>query len=422
MNRSAFTICLVIALNLISFSFGRAQWTFQPSVVTTTLTDIKMIDSLTAIAVGISGKIIKTIDKGKHWTIVQSGTQANLKAVDFRTKLEGYAVGDHVVCHTTDGGETWSSSAATDSYTAIAFGGNYPGAPIFFGTYYGYTHFSYDNGATWTEAHMGGGPIIAIANKSVLNAPFTIIASQDSVFQTFNGLQWTTARTGTDVAWDVLETGDLRWSTQFLVGWGGNPGPTPVFLRRTPTDTLWEYLGLKKLPYPLFLFDVQAFPDTPLVYVCGNTGKFLKSTDNGDTWISSNLPTRQFLRALSFYTHDNGFIVGDSGVIFHTDNGGITNAIQSDIKNIPTRTFLAPNFPNPFNPTTRVQFFLDEGAFVCLKIYNVLGMEIESLLSEWRLPGEYSFSWNASKYASGIYFCRLSTSRVSIMQKMVLAK
>jgi hypothetical protein len=89
---------------------------------------------------------------------------------------------------------------------------------------------------------------------------------------------------------------------------------------------------------------------------------------------------------------------------------------------IPTEFRLAQNYPNPFNSTTTIQYYSPRGVFVSLKIYNVLGHEITTLMSERREPGWHSIEWEARGYPSGVYFYRLITNGLSKTQKLILLR
>ena len=99
-----------------------------------------------------------------------------------------------------------------------------------------------------------------------------------------------------------------------------------------------------------------------------------------------------------------------------------TNAVIAEEKGIPTQFALEQNYPNPFNPTTNVTFEMKAHGSVSIKIFDVLGREVETLIKEEKLPGKYKIVWDASRFASGIYFCRLSAGKFSQVRKMVLMK
>jgi hypothetical protein len=83
---------------------------------------------------------------------------------------------------------------------------------------------------------------------------------------------------------------------------------------------------------------------------------------------------------------------------------------------------LFQNYPNPFNPSTTIKFEIPKDGLVTLKIYNILGKEIETLINEERSSGRYEVDFDASKLASGIYFYQLKTNDYIDTKKMILLK
>lgn len=81
---------------------------------------------------------------------------------------------------------------------------------------------------------------------------------------------------------------------------------------------------------------------------------------------------------------------------------------------------LSQNYPNPFNPSTTIRFQLAKNSFVTLKIYNLLGNEIATLVNEYKAQGVYDIPFNASLLASGVYFYRLTTSTGFMQTKRLL--
>ena len=105
-----------------------------------------------------------------------------------------------------------------------------------------------------------------------------------------------------------------------------------------------------------------------------------------------------------------------------------TKEQSMDFKGNPDRFTLNQNYPNPFNPSTSIRFQvpLNKGGFrglsVQLTIYDILGKEVEVLVNEQLQPGTYSVEWNASNFASGIYFYSLTAGDFIQTRKMVLIK
>ena len=99
-----------------------------------------------------------------------------------------------------------------------------------------------------------------------------------------------------------------------------------------------------------------------------------------------------------------------------------TTAVQTTSSDIPNAFFLSPNYPNPFNPSTMIEFGLPEREFVSLKIYDVLGNEIETLVDGQLTSGTYRVNWNAAARAAGVYFYRLQAGAFVETRKLVLLK
>jgi hypothetical protein len=95
------------------------------------------------------------------------------------------------------------------------------------------------------------------------------------------------------------------------------------------------------------------------------------------------------------------------------------NQISSEI---PDKYFLYNNYPNPFNPSTMIKYQLPEAGYVSIKIYNSIGREVETLVSDKHSPGTYVVTFDGSKYASGIYFYKLESEKYFSTKKMLLIK
>jgi hypothetical protein len=88
----------------------------------------------------------------------------------------------------------------------------------------------------------------------------------------------------------------------------------------------------------------------------------------------------------------------------------------------PSGFALSEAFPNPFNPTTTIQFQIPTAGRVSMKIYDRLGREAATLIDGIRAPGHYQVRWDAAAFPSGLYFCRLVTDRGSETRKLALVK
>jgi hypothetical protein len=100
---------------------------------------------------------------------------------------------------------------------------------------------------------------------------------------------------------------------------------------------------------------------------------------------------------------------------------GVTSVVpNSDSK--PPQLTLLKNYPNPFNPSTTMTFFLPAASIVRLTIYDMVGQEVEVLVAERMESGAHSVSWNPKGKSSGVYLCRLEAEKVSLTKKMLFVQ
>lgn len=95
----------------------------------------------------------------------------------------------------------------------------------------------------------------------------------------------------------------------------------------------------------------------------------------------------------------------------------------SNVSNeIPDIYSLSQNYPNTFNPITKIQFALPKSSFAKLIVYDSFGKELETLVNEQLIPGTYEADWNADKFSSGVYYCKLTAGDYTETKKMILIK
>ncbi len=101
---------------------------------------------------------------------------------------------------------------------------------------------------------------------------------------------------------------------------------------------------------------------------------------------------------------------------------GLFTESNSNITNFPDIFCLSQNYPNPFNPVTNIKFDIPKSSFVSLKIYDVTGREVATLINDILNAGIYNVDWNGSSYSSGVYFYKLEVNGFSDTKKMILVK
>jgi len=108
---------------------------------------------------------------------------------------------------------------------------------------------------------------------------------------------------------------------------------------------------------------------------------------------------------------------------FYQSSANIVISSMEKVDNaIPSEYHLGQNFPNPFNPTTKIQFDLPQSGYVTLKVCTALGQEVATLVAGNISAGRYEAEWNASGMASGVYFYRLQAGNFIQVRKMLLIR
>lgn len=147
------------------------------------------------------------------------------------------------------------------------------------------------------------------------------------------------------------------------------------------------------------------------------------TSDGGSTWTTQATPfgdPQGYNAIFSIYFSDinNGWITGDYGRIAKYSG---TTSVEDDVNNI-TDYSLGQNYPNPFNPSTSIKFNIPESGYTTIKVYNLLGSEVATLLDEMKQPGTYEISFNAAVLSSGTYFYSLESGSFRQVRKMILLK
>ncbi len=99
----------------------------------------------------------------------------------------------------------------------------------------------------------------------------------------------------------------------------------------------------------------------------------------------------------------------------------ITTEVEEE-NELPEKFQLFQNYPNPFNPTTTIKYELPEEVSVTLKVYNILGQEVKTLINSFQQAGRYELEFDAGHLASGTYFLRLETDHYTGVKKMLILK
>ena len=147
-----------------------------------------------------------------------------------------------------------------------------------------------------------------------------------------------------------------------------------------------------------------------------------KSYNEGASWYLYNntLPTTNLRDIIMDPYSDTLYVATDMGLYKVFDK--VITGIRVETDELPVNFSLKQNYPNPFNPSTRFDYALPHDATVSLKIFNVLGEEVATIVSERQSKGYKSVNFDASRLASGVYFYRLQAGNFISVKKMLLMK
>ncbi|MDO8549088.1 MAG: T9SS type A sorting domain-containing protein [Ignavibacteria bacterium] len=176
-----------------------------------------------------------------------------------------------------------------------------------------------------------------------------------------------------------------------------------------------------------------AIQDTMNIFASTNNEGIYRSTDGGGTWhkINEGLPTLSArcirITLTHIYAATNGYSVWRREL-----SDIVTSIEETNYSVLPNEFLLEQNYPNLFNPSTKIKYNVPitdspllggaRGGFVTLKVYDILGNEISTLVNEEKFAGSYEVDFNASLLSSGIYFYQLTTESFSEVKKLVLLK
>ena len=226
-------------------------------------------------------------------------------------------------------------------------------------------------------------------------------------------------------------------SNIFITGFGAEPGgffPGWLTAKFDSSGNLLWYNRFKLNPswqeYPYFAL---TGPQDE-IYVTGNVGVSSGGTtyhgletvrynsDGSSPWIAEVNQYAGIGKGLALGSDLSLYAVGMfyySVIKYSQSNPTGVEEISSEI---PVKFNLEQNYPNPFNPTTTISFSIPSSAFTSLKIYDLLGNEVATLVNEEKPIGSYEVNFNASTPSSGVYLYRLTAGSFTEMKKMILLK
>jgi len=394
-------------------SFTNAQ------LLNDTLSGIYFLSSTLGYVAGDSGRVYRSVNGGLNWSLLNTGTTVKLKSIYASNANFIVAAGNNgTFIYSFDGGDTWTvETQSSNNINSFYFIPNtlYGCAVGNVGTilktnnngiwcvgngttqvsYPFYTYFEdsrtdmlflaselYTNGVTPGNIYSIGFQV-ATANSQPMNG-FNVKFQNTSLTSLtgFTNSGWTTAFSGTYTV----------------------PGPGLQYIQFSPPYFYWSGSG------------------NLLVEICYNNNIWVNSSNVYST-TAANMVYHNHLDL----PNGDGCVDITTGTIQATrpNTCFVTQLIQGEKninKNIPDKFSLSQNYPNPFNPVTKIKYTVPKNSFVSLKVFDITGREIRTLVNEEKSAGEYIIDFDASNLPSGVYFYKIFSDKFSDVKRMILIK
>lgn len=419
---------------------------FSNTMQNNNITDFKIFDSLKFLAVCNNGNSLITSNGGGTWSISNLGINYHLNSVFFIDQNTGYIAGGYSIFipptntsyyskiyKSTNGGINWNLIFGLNNepgeLKSIIFISNNTGFSVGSG---GILRKTTNSGTNWITQYLGSDWLNSV---SFINPNTGFISgSNGNIYKTTDsGGSWVLINTGFNlslysIAFPSDNTGYIASNNQVIkttnggLNWVSNNITLSYSFQINKISFLDNNIGFAVgLSFPIY----------------GRAGEIFKTTNGGINWqhlsFSSTNPTyqRRGLNSIQFLNENTGYIMGEIATILKTTNGGSTIYIIPISSKTPNSISMYQNYPNPFNPTTIIKFDVamdsrfpgnDPPWQVVLKVYDVMGREVQTLVNERLQPGTYEVSFDGSSLTSGVYFYKLITNGYTETRKMLLLK
>lgn len=410
---------------------GGTSWTLiEPTLQN--LNSIDLLSTTSLIVGGDGGRVFKSTDAGDTWTILKVPTTTDVLQTDFISEKDGWATTLDDFYRTSDGGSKWilTSSAClpnplTVFDTSLMVGvreqvlnGNHG-----FSVQEGNVVRSTDGGRNWTQVYAidyfvpPGSIYFWNSVRGLASLPVEdFIGSTASVLQTSDSGKTWSILSQISFTDNISSFSFVSDSIGFALADSGRTGTRAMIVKTSDGGRSWKVVseidhGLSSL----------CFVDAWHGWACGAGGMIYRSSNGGTSWLGLQVNPAYDLNVIKFADTLSGYAIGGRGLVLRTDDGGLT-FVSIRSHDSPISFALSQNYPNPFNPSTMISYQLPANSHVSLKIYDVLGREVETLVNERQTVGIHSVTFEAVNLPSGVYFYRLQASLFTQTKKLVVLK
>jgi photosystem II stability/assembly factor-like uncharacterized protein len=414
------------------------NWSFVQTPVTSQLTDIIFTNLMNGWATHTGTGAIGTNDGGTSWDVVSfhdSTFTTSYNGVYFINEHTGWCVGGAVqIRKTTNGGVNWIkqySPPAAGVLNGVYFWNESIGLAIGRKTinFNSFIARTTNGGSTWTEIIATTNSNNELQDQYWFDSNTGWISGRDVLLRTTNGgINYVNLYANVP---PTQNGANALLSITFVnqqTGWiGGSNLDKKNIYKTTNGGTNWFFQPNPVANYVYTQINDVKFITQDSGWAIHGTpfsGAIMFTTNGGNNWEIEE-GSNNWFDCIAVYQRAKAWIGSSGGKVWFanliTGTGGNQNQV-------PEKFALLQNHPNPFNPSTLIRFEvpLNKGEerelSVQLKIYGILGREVDVLVDELLKPGSYEVIWDASNFPSGIYFYRLETEGFSETKRMILMK
>lgn len=415
--------------------FAQDYWlrSYLPYTTEITLNKVAFADSTKFYIAADSGKIFYSSNAGINWVEQNTGILNDIKDIDFINANTGYAIAweygsinpnffGSIILKTTNGGQNWDANYKIDTnifYSKVSFINSQLG--FLLGHPIGIVRTT-DGGANWNKDHLDSNNLVygfPIKNIKTFGSQFAVACGG---FMDLAGVMWRTTNAGQNWTSEGVAPEPLYaihiFDSQNIIAVGGDYEYGASLVKSSDAGATWEYIPFDEFGIGFGI----SFRTATEGWICTSLGqKFIYTLDGGQRWATFTTAGEESIQDLVFSGKRYGVGVGQRGAILRY-NTSLVN-ISNPNSSLPSSIELKQNYPNPFNPETIISFSLTKPENVSLKIYDMLGKEVKTLINGMMKPGEHKVKFDASEISAGIYFYTLKTgANFTTTKKMILVK
>lgn len=306
----------------------------------------------------------------------------------------------------TDNGTSWNQTSINNRFVnSIAVNGNY----VFAATDNYGIYLSTDNGTTWMQTSFGNMSVNKLAVNG--NYIFAGLPNNGGVYRsTDNGTSWTQTSLNNRIISSLAVNGNYVFA-----GTNGPPVGYGIYVS-TNNGVDWTQSSVNN--DAIWALAVNGNNVYAGSYAPGN--KIYVSNDNGTSWTVKNegLPST----AITGLCISNNYIYATTWYSAYRRQLGEITEVHRLLNEIPGKFSVSQNCPNPFNPSTLIEYTLSVPNYVNLTVCDLLGCEITTLVKEKQNAGRYHVVFDGSNLSSGIYFYKFVAGEYTETKKLILMK